>query len=107
MPVSTNVITETIDLREKINAPANVVTMQVVEAVATIESHPTFSVVNIPEFPESVVEESPEQIDVEFIPEPPESVAEPNKTLLSLIAFGAALLLLLAIVTIICRRRTK
>ena len=107
LPISTNVTTETIDLREKINAPVNVVTMQVVAAASSVKSNPSPPVVDIPEPPEPIVEESPEQVDVEFIPEPQEPEETPNEFPLGLIAFGAGLLILLAIGTIIYRRRTR
>ncbi len=104
LPISTNVVTETIDLREKIAAVTNV-PMQVVEEADAVESNPAPLVVDIPEPIEPVVTETPKQVDIEPIPEPQEPEETSNEVPFGLIALGAALLLLLAITTILYRRK--
>jgi len=104
LPISTNVTTESIDLREKIAAVTNV-TMQVVEATDTIESNPAPSLVDIPEPSEPIVSEALKRIDVEPIPEPQEPEETSNEFPFGLIVLGAALPLLLVIATILYRRK--
>lgn len=106
LPISTNVITETIDLREKIAAVTNV-PMQVVEEADAEESNPAPSVVDIPEPSEPVVKEAPKQIDIEPISKPQEPEKTSNEFPFGWIAFGAALLLLLAITTIRYRKKAR
>lgn len=79
--------------------------MQVVEEADAVESNPAPLVVDIPEPIEPVVTETPKQVDIEPIPEPQEPEETSNEVPFGLIALGAALLLLLAITTILYRRK--
>jgi hypothetical protein len=106
LPISTNVVVEIIDLREKIAAITNE-PMQVVEATDKVASNFAPLVVYTPESTEPVPKEALKQIDVEPIPEPQESWETPTAFPVGWIAFGAGSLVLLAIVAIICRKKMR